>query len=124
MAREKLTPEEQFVVRSVKQLTEKQVIECASLLLSNNINKLDLIRRDRHSSALQVWIAEVAKKGIKHGDMQSLDALLTRVIGKPKQTIQLQGDPEAPIVTTTMTREERRAEIERLSQNRMIAGDD
>lgn len=73
------------VVKVIRRLTQSEVAEVASLVLEKNADKLKEIRDSKDTPALKAWMCSVALKGIEYGDPQRLNALLDRVIGKPKE---------------------------------------
>lgn len=123
-AKGKPSKEAQRQIRILKRLSVEQLAEVATLIITNDVNELDKVRRNRNASALQVWIASVAKIGIQSGDMHALDKILDRIVGKAKQSIEVSGPDGAPVPVTTMTSDQRVAEIERLRKIRELAGND
>lgn len=114
------------LTHTIRNLTVQQVAEIAIAVVSNNLDAMREIRADPNSSVLKVWIASVAIKGISKGDMSSLNMLLDRIVGKPKEFIQLSGDNVNPVrlAAQQMTPEERATELERLRMIREKAGGD
>lgn len=113
-------------LRAIKRLTSAEVAEIGSLIVKKNIAGLQAVAKDPESSALKVWMAAIAIKGIKSGDASKLDVLLNRITGKVKERIELSGEDGGPIrsVVGNMTKEERLAEIRRLRKLRKEAGED
>lgn len=120
------------VMRAIKRLTRAEVAEIGALIVSKNISKLKEIVEDAKGnddskhSALKVWIATIAIKGISKGDAHALDVLLNRLVGKVKDEIELTGKEGGPIrsLVGSMTKEERLAELRRLRKIRSDAGED
>jgi len=56
-------------------------------MISMNIEELKIILQHENSTALEVTIARAIQKSIQKGSLDSLETLLTRVYGKPKETI-------------------------------------
>lgn len=69
-------------MKDLKKLTTTQLEELASLILTSNIEKLNEIAKSPTSSVLQVWVASGAMTGIKRGDLNALNAILDRIIGR------------------------------------------
>lgn len=118
-------------LRRIKRVTQAEVAEIGSLIVGKDLNALKQIVADAKSgakkhSALKLWMATVAIKGITSGDSHRLNALLDRVVGKVKEKIELTGHGDGPIrsITTTMTKEERLLEIKRLAKARKECDDD
>lgn len=132
----------------VQRLTCLEVAECGSLVLQNNIHELQKIvsdsfgddpkvgNPDAEHSALKVWMARVAIKGIAKSDPVMLDTFLNRVIGKVEQSVRFEPptspaegfDAKPPMQDvkpdpSALTPEERRARLaqfERLLQETEI----
>jgi len=75
----------------ISQLTKQEFAEISSCLVKGNVNDLQDIINDKSSSVLQVMVASVAIKTIKKGDMQSLDILLNRIVGKVAEKVMHSG---------------------------------
>lgn len=63
----------------------EHIKEVADLILDGNLDKLQELARNPATSVLKVWLAKAAAEGIKKGDLHSLEAILNRVLGKPKE---------------------------------------
>lgn len=117
-------------LRAIKRLTSIEVAEIGKLVISKNSAKLKAMIEDSANnpeskhSALKIWIATVAYKGIKKGDAHALDILLNRLIGKVKDKIEITGGDGGPIrqKVEAMTPDERKAELRRLRLARKEAG--
>lgn len=119
-------------LRAIKRLTRAEVAEIGTLIVSKNITKLKAIVKDAQKnpdsahSALKVWIAMVALKGMTKGDAHAMDVLLNRLVGKVKDEIELTGKEGGPIrqLVGQMTPEERKAELNRLKKLKREVGED
>lgn len=81
-------------LRAIRRLTAIELAEVASLILDKDLKGLEQLIKDAQLpecgiSGLKVWIATIAAKGIKAGDSTRLDAILNRVVGKPKDHISM-----------------------------------
>lgn len=76
-------------LRGQPKLTRTQLCEAANDLLARTIPELQDVMRDKSSPALDVMLASVIIHIAKHGDMQRLNALLDRLIGKVKETVEV-----------------------------------
>lgn len=78
-------------VKQFRKLTKEIVEEVGSLILEANESALYAVVHDTEASALKKWIASAALNGMQIGDMDTLDKLLNRLIGrvqdKPTQTV-------------------------------------
>lgn len=84
-------------LKRVRSLTKEQVAEIGSIILENNLEKLLAIREKKNSSVLKVWFAAVAIKSISRGDAHALSVILDRIVGKPKDIVELSGKDGGPI---------------------------
>ena len=84
-------------MKAVRALTREQVAEVGALVLSGNVDDLrkiigdpkNGIQPDPTATPLKIWFATVALKGISKGDMFTFNAMLDRIIGKSKESIDL-----------------------------------
>lgn len=122
----------------LRRMSAHQVAEIGTLIVSKNLTKLQDIINDaigtktkppnpnsKHS-ALKVWMARVALKGIGKGDPHALDVLLNRIVGKVKDRIEVGGLDGGPVraLVGAMSAEERETELKRLRKMRDDAGED
>lgn len=78
-------------VRAIRKITLEHIEEVADLILDGNLEKLKALASSPETSVLKVWIAKAAATGIQKGDLHSLDAILNRVLGKPKERHEVTG---------------------------------
>lgn len=82
-------------LRALKHLTNGELVEVGSYILENNIPALKEIIKEGEknpeskTSALKMWMANVALKGYQKGDGSALDIFLNRIVGKVKDNIQV-----------------------------------
>lgn len=110
----------------MRKMAEGEIAEIGTLILDQNITALQEIiddargpggkgNPDSKHSALKVWMAMIAVKGITKGDPYMLDAILNRVVGKVASKMILTGKDGGPIESVStvveLTAEERRAQI-------------
>lgn len=86
----------------MRQLTAEEFAEIANLIVKGSIEELRAIAKDESQSALKVMIASVAVKTISRGDMNALDTLLNRLVGKVKDRVEVTGANGGPQVILTM----------------------
>lgn len=85
------------VKRAIKRLTTKELKDLAGLLLDGDTKGLRDVAKDKRSSVIKVMLASVAQKIIDKGDMQALNILLDRLIGKVPQPMRLGGHDGGPV---------------------------
>jgi hypothetical protein len=87
----------------IRGLTAREIVEVGSTLLNGNVTDLVKITGDKktppdpNASALKVWIARVAVKGITRGDGSALDLLLNRIVGKVPNAVEVSGKDGGPV---------------------------
>jgi hypothetical protein len=54
-------------------------------MVGMNIAELKKVRESDNATILEKTIAEALKKGLEKGNLESIETLLNRVYGKPKQ---------------------------------------
>lgn len=69
-----------------------EVIDCIQVMLAMTRKELDEVSLNPSATALEVTIAEAIKKSIGKGSLYSIDCLLTRAYGKPRETTSVTGD--------------------------------
>lgn len=72
-------------LKALKQLTGTDIEAVVTLLLRSNLAEIKKAQKDQNSGVLTAWLASIAVKGIKRGDARSLDILLTRLLGRPRE---------------------------------------
>lgn len=112
----------QTALADIRDLTDAQLAEVATLFATANLAALQAIAKDPKASVLKVWFAAVAVQAIKKGDMYALDTLLTRILGKPSAGPEIEPVVKgAPDDLPPDVRASRIAELERLDR---LLGDD
>lgn len=91
-------------IRAIKRLTQDELKEVGTLVVKGDIEALKKLKEDSKCSVLQAMVASVAIRIISKGDMQALDVLLNRLIGKVKDELDMSvgGKPGAPQVIITL----------------------
>jgi|SRR5665213_88330 len=85
-----LSPE----IRAIRKITLEHIEDVADLILDGNLEKLKALANSPDTSVLKVWIAKAAATGIQKGDLHSLAMILDRVLGKPKERVDVGIDPD------------------------------
>lgn len=75
--------------KKMRQLTAEEFADIANLIVKGSIEELRAIAKDESQTALRVMIASVAVRIISKGDMDNLDKLLNRLVGKVKDVVQV-----------------------------------
>ena len=69
-----------------------EVTDAIQVLVSLEPSKLEEIRTNPNSTVLEITIASAIITSIKRGDLNSLETLLSRVFGKPKQQVDVEAN--------------------------------
>ena len=80
------------MLKAVKKLTKDELEDIASLVIKSTVEDLRKILKDPDTTAIRVMIVRVVIKIIEKGDMDSLDKLLNRMIGKVKDKVDVTGN--------------------------------
>lgn len=64
-----------------------EVNDVIQVMMSMTISELKSIMEDDNATILEKTIANAMRKSLQKGSLYSIDTLLTRVYGKPKETI-------------------------------------
>lgn len=78
-------------------MTNQEIAEVGTLILSADLDKLRAISQDKSASVLKVWIASVAVKAISRGDAPALSIILDRIAGKPKEFVEHSGKVDSDV---------------------------
>ena len=68
--------------------TLSEITDAIQVLISLEPEQLTEIRTNPKSTVLEITIAAAILKSIQKGDLESIETLITRVYGKPKEKIQ------------------------------------
>jgi len=85
-------------IKRLKNLTKSELIEVGNLIVKGTVQELREKAADPSASVIQTMISAVAVKIMKQGDMQSLNVLLDRLIGKVKDEIHHSGDLPGQVI--------------------------
>jgi hypothetical protein len=84
-------------VKALKSVTNETIKEVMDLLLEKDITALEELAESDTEPALKVLYAAGVLRAIKEGDPAHIEPVLNRVLGKPKESVQLSGDKENPV---------------------------
>lgn len=116
------------LVGKINRLTAEQVAEVGSLILSNDREALKRLGNDPKASVLQVWMAGLIVNSMTKGESKTFTAILDRVCGRSKETVELSGRDGQPmsieVASRQMTETEMRERADALAKQRAEAGDD
>lgn len=78
------------VLHDVKKFTNEQIKEVMETLLFGKMEDLNRTLRNQDATVMRVWMARIIETAILAGDVKPLEVILNRVLGKPKETVELQ----------------------------------
>ncbi len=88
---------------AIKNLTKAELIEIGNLVIKGSVKQLRELKDDEDQTVLKRMLASVCVKVISKGDMQALDVLLNRLVGKVKDDVTVtnlnRGEPARVVVT-------------------------
>ncbi len=84
-------------LRQLRRITQNEVSDLGSLVISGDLKALQAIKDDPTSSVLKVWFSAIAIKAINKGDASALGILLDRIVGKVKDKVEVMGEDGKPI---------------------------
>lgn len=84
--------------KALRKLSEQELKEIQNILIHGSLEDLQKIIKDKKSSVIQVMTARVAFNIIKTGNAAAWETFLTRLIGKPRENVNIQGSLEAKMV--------------------------
>lgn len=64
-----------------------EVNDCIQVMIQMTLNELKEVYNNANATALEKTIAGAIKKSLERGDLASIETLLNRVYGKPKETV-------------------------------------
>ena len=121
------------VTRQLRKLTGDQLAEMSTILLEADLDKLEMMFKDKKTPAIQKCVIAIVIQVIKKGDASNFIILLDRIIGRVKQEIKHSGQ----IKNTGMTNDEVAKSLEdphtrklalelaeRLADDAIVEGDD
>jgi hypothetical protein len=69
-----------------------EVNDCIQVIMSMNMNELKDVWDNPNATVLEKTIAGAIKKSIEKGSLYSIETLLSRVFGKPKEQVEQSGE--------------------------------
>jgi len=78
--------------------TNSEIVETLKVLLSLTIYELNEVFKNPDATILELSVAKALVKGIERGNIYTLNELLNRIIGKPKETTSFSNDEKIEVV--------------------------
>jgi hypothetical protein len=67
---------------------QSEIFDAIQVLISMQPDELQAVRDNPKATVLEITIASAILKSIKDGNLDSLETLLTRIYGKPKEKVE------------------------------------
>jgi hypothetical protein len=71
-----------------------EINECIQFMMAMTIDELKDVHNNANSTVLEKTIAKALAKGLEKGSLYTLETLLSRRFGKPKETTEIQGETQ------------------------------
>ena len=75
-----------------------EINDTIQVMMSMDVTELKSVYDNPKATILEKTIANAMKKSLQKGSLYSLDTLLTRVYGKPKEKIDFKGDNKIEVI--------------------------
>ena len=94
---QKKATKEQRALGAFKRMSAEELAEVCELILHANRGELQAVLDDPTTPMLKVNLISAIMADTMKGLTYTLDKLLERTVGKPKERIELSGDPDNPM---------------------------
>jgi sulfatase maturation enzyme AslB (radical SAM superfamily) len=74
-----------------------EINDTIQVMMSMNLEELKAVWEDKNATVMEKTIASAIKKSIEKGSLYSLETLLSRVYGKPKEQVDMSNTGEISI---------------------------
>lgn len=92
----KQTPESR-ALGAFKRMSSEELAQVCELILHANRGELEAVLQDPNTPMIKVNLISAILADTTKGLTYTLDKLLERTVGKPKERIELSGDPDNPM---------------------------
>lgn len=89
-------------LKEFKKLSKAEMVDIGNLVVKGDVSELQKVAKDPTASVLKVMVAACAAKIISKGDVNALDTLLNRLIGKVRDEIHHSGEINPPQIIITL----------------------
>ena len=72
-------PEE---IKKMRKLTNEELKDIGDLLLFGNLDELNKVIADPRETVLRIWFAKIIKRAVENNELDPLETLLDRLVGK------------------------------------------
>jgi hypothetical protein len=69
-----------------------EVLDCIQVMLAMTETELESVFENQDATILEITIGKALRKSIERGSLYSIDCLLNRAYGKPKETTSVNAD--------------------------------
>lgn len=89
--------QQQKALAAVRKMTNEELVETCELILNANRMELQAVLDDPTTPMLKVNLISAIMADTSKGLTYTVDKLLERIVGRPKERIELSGDPDNPM---------------------------
>lgn len=108
-------------LKHIRAMTHEQILDMGLLMLGQDEGACrDIIKGDGFSN-LQKMYAALIIKTIEERSESTFNVLLSRLIGRPTESVKLSGDASAPVAFRDMSAEDKVKRLEQLRRARETA---
>jgi len=68
-----------------------EINDTIQAMMAMSLDELKKVYQDKEATILEKTIAHAMQKGLKNGNLSSMETLLTRVYGRPKEKLETEG---------------------------------
>ena len=90
------------IKKAIKDLTVASLRHIIVVTLSGNIEELQTIERNPNSTVLEVGLCRAILKAIARGDWNTIELIISRIVGKIPDKLELTGADGGPQVIVTL----------------------
>lgn len=74
-----------------------EIHDCIQVMLQMNISELGEVYKNENATILEKTIVGALRKSLEKGSLYSIETLLSRVYGKPRETVDVQSEEKITI---------------------------
>jgi hypothetical protein len=88
-------------LKKLRKLTQQDVADVGTFIVEGDVTALRKLAADKKENALKAVMASVWLRAYDKGDMNAMNAILDRIVGKVKEVKELQGINGSALIPST-----------------------
>lgn len=104
-------------IKALKKITIETFREVIEMVLTEDLKALKKVAEDEKTTALQVGIIMAFKKAVDSGDWETIEKIVSRIVGKIPEELNVNSKNINANLNTTLDREKVRAALADLESN-------